>query len=120
MQLIDFYLSEGSCPLLYLVWILKSPDHGYQESIGLDSRVKRSRGKFKWLIVYSSTPKQGSLGRRSSFMGQEKLNEIVKATSSTLRSDWAFSTVLGAQSRLYRTLKYSVFKRGAKMNVRCV
>jgi hypothetical protein len=63
LQLIDFYSSPSrlnSAPLLFLVWVVKGAEHNYSEWIGLEEKAEQLRGKFRWIIVYSSSMKGGN------------------------------------------------------------
>jgi len=53
LQTINYYLK--SFQPLFLVWVLKSPKHNYVEEIDLDELSKRSKGRLKWIIIYSSS-----------------------------------------------------------------
>mmetsp|Transcript_13448 Transcript_13448/g.25308 ORF Transcript_13448/g.25308 Transcript_13448/m.25308 type:complete len:1223 (+) Transcript_13448:3-3671(+) len=121
LQLIDYCISAKSCSRLYLIWILKSPDHDYQDVIGLPSRAKRSKGKFKWQILYSSSPQNRRLTlhrRNTGFFGKDKLESSVKRPVLQ-RQDWAFSSVIEMNARFSRSLKYGVFKKSKEnMNVK--
>lgn len=62
IQLVDFYIKEQEklkfFPPIFLIWILKSPEHNYREWIGLNERVTQSKRKLKWVIIYSSSNKR--------------------------------------------------------------
>ena len=46
IQLINYYLWLGvsEMPYLFLVWNLKSPDHGYEHVLGLEDLERRAKG----------------------------------------------------------------------------
>jgi len=58
LQLIDYYLTKAQqlckCPSLFLIWIVRSPKDNYGALLGLESRVKRFRGRLKWVTIYST------------------------------------------------------------------
>ncbi|CAJ1928336.1 unnamed protein product [Cylindrotheca closterium] len=56
LQLIDFYSPKRmkDSPSIFLIWILKSPMHNYNEWIGLGEHVKVFKRKFRWAVLYSS------------------------------------------------------------------
>ena len=122
LQLIDYYLSRIELPHLYLIWILKSPDHSYLEAIDLSSRAIRSNGKFKWLVVYSSAPKNLrrslTLSRRTDgFFGKKSLHQHTEKLSKR-SNDWEFSSSHDFKSRVHRGLRYNVMKSKTQMNIK--
>jgi cytochrome b involved in lipid metabolism len=122
LQMIDYYLSRTDLPFLYLIWILKSPDHSYLDAIDLSSRAACSNGKFKWLVVYSSTPKNLrrslTLSRRTDgFFGKKSLHHCT-AKLSKQSQDWEFSSSRDFKSRVHRGLRYNFMKSKSQMHVK--
>jgi cytochrome b involved in lipid metabolism len=114
LQLIDSFLSKGSCPAIYLIWILKTPEHSFQESIGLDSRVHRSRGLFRFVTVYSSHMEaRGGGARRASVLSRMSVD-----VASVSPIDLGFSRAAAMKMRLHTSIKYGILKRNAKLNVK--
>jgi len=80
LQVIDYYIMklstefnkmtselETEVPNMYLMWIVKGPEYNYAETIALDARVDKSQGKFKYIVIYTT-----SSGKRPSFAAVEK------------------------------------------------
>lgn len=61
LQLMDFFTNGGSgslevaCPQMYVVWIVKDQEHNYTDILALQSRARRSHGRLKYTIIYSSS-----------------------------------------------------------------
>ncbi|CAJ1957528.1 unnamed protein product [Cylindrotheca closterium] len=58
LQLLDFYTEpsrRSSTPNIFLIWVLKGPEHNYSDWLGFEERAKQLQGKFKWIIIYSSS-----------------------------------------------------------------
>eukprot|EP00980_Cylindrotheca_fusiformis_P016407 scaffold4891_cov140-Cylindrotheca_fusiformis.AAC.4 len=91
LQLIDFYCAPSrveSAPHIFLVWVLKGPEHDYSEWIGLDKKVNRMRGKFRWITVYSSSRRKAKVSSKSMVLSEEPKKE---KKSSTNRGSLFFS-----------------------------
>jgi cytochrome b involved in lipid metabolism len=113
LQLIDHYLASQSdgrpSPQLFLVWILKSPQHAYPEAVDLNERVKFSSGRFKWVIIYSSSgSKKQSLQRGRGSMdvvdrsGEDDEKDMFwdlrdAGGKDTFTRSWWGGTVIGKQ-----------------------
>jgi len=58
LQLLDFYADparRSSAPHIFLIWVLKGPEHNYSDWLGFEQKAKKLNGKFKWIIIYSSS-----------------------------------------------------------------
>lgn len=55
IQIIDYHLHQHSGNVrFFLVWLIKGPKHGYEKTLGLNDRERKSRGYFKWVAFYTS------------------------------------------------------------------
>jgi len=92
LQVIDYYIGKLSAefkglestmdtevPNLYLMWIVKGPKYNYAETLALDSRVERSNGKFKYMVIYST-----SHGKK----------EAIEKPRHLLHHQWTFKELL--------------------------
>lgn len=106
LQVIDFYLSKNrrgeEGPRLFLLWILKSPANNYQDILGIKARVKRSRGRLKWVIVYSSSDdnKNSKPSLKASVL-QNRPDGI----NRTIAHPWIFVSRSNAFTNLFRNKK---------------
>ena len=102
LQLINCYLDSESFPAMFLIWVLKGPAHKYSEEVGLKKLSKLSSGKFKWLIIYSSSKTtdlapetdaydDGTLRTRKSRLRSARASFDSKRSSSKRRS-WGASS----------------------------
>jgi hypothetical protein len=102
LQLIDHYLASydeegrGNRRRLFLVWVLKSRKHAYPEAVGLEERARRSNGRFKWVVVYSSTHTSRGLARAGALHnlgGKEDKDNPQKPRSGRRESRWSFRSL---------------------------
>ena len=107
LQVIDFYLARKrrgeEVPRLFLLWILKSPANNYQEILGIKARVKRSRGRLKWVIVYSSSDDTKNSKKPS--LKASVLQNPPDGINRTLSHPWTFVSRSHAFTNLFRSKK---------------
>lgn len=78
LQLLDFYAepSRGSSiPHIFLIWVLKGPEHNYSDWLSFEERAEKLQGKFKWIIIYSSSNASiGTKAKRTSHISKPSSN----------------------------------------------
>lgn len=64
LQLIDLYSPKRvkETPHIFLIWLLKNPQHNYNEWIGMEDQVKVFKGKFRWAVLYSAPSTKSGTG----------------------------------------------------------
>lgn len=116
LQIIDYYLEEqkgyGHCPFLYLVWVLKSPGHNYHSSLGLRERIRKSKGRLRWITVYSVSCEDVAESERAP---EESLPS--PAPAATFCKSLAPRRTVSAPSRARRPATVPVFKSRPKRSV---
>ena len=124
LQAIDFYLAmldpkspsyspDKPIPRMYLLWLIRDPQYDYGEALGLARRMKNSRGKFHYTIVYS--PKKESKVQSSS-----SVEKSDKETSLPYGS-WSFKSLVDKVKpqilpERRQTVKRLVLHRSSKTN----
>lgn len=97
LQVIDNYMKgfagqnfprrSSQWPRMFIIWFLKSHHHNYADMLGLESRARRSRGRLRYTIVYSSsvdTPSSSETGsdqQGDSTKGAEDVTALYEESS---------------------------------------
>ena len=89
IQLINYYLWLGvsEMPYLFLVWNLKSPNHGYEHILGLEDLERRANGKFKWTINYTTIEQDPNARPSLTTAIKTKFKDISHWTHKSLKHD---------------------------------
>ena len=103
LQVIDFYLEKehrDEIPFLFLVWVVKSPAHGFHETLGITHRIRASGGRLKLLTIFSSFGDDSSSNTSDPKRGPLDRGSTKSSNSSRIgRGDWTRKTAWMRASR---------------------
>mmetsp|Transcript_35416 Transcript_35416/g.85880 ORF Transcript_35416/g.85880 Transcript_35416/m.85880 type:complete len:1612 (-) Transcript_35416:38-4873(-) len=123
LQLLDFYSEpsrRSSIPHIFLIWVLKGPEHNYSDWLGFEDRAEKLQGKFKWIIIYSSSnSSNGTKAKRTSDISKPTSNRINSPDDENSESLRQSPRVpVSIRNRFSRNVKResSVVDRGPRSN----
>lgn len=104
LQLLDFYAEparSSSVPHIFLIWVLKGPEHNYSDWLGLEQRADKLQGKFKWIIIYSSSNDSNNLKGKPSQRVTDEITGSLRGSivPASIRNRFSTSVEPGAVDR---------------------